>query len=62
MGKGNHAYAVFINGVDRNMWMTISKIAVPLDIGTALIAEVVGVCVFTGILYLVLNKKFQSEW
>ena len=42
--------------------MTISKIAVPLDIGTAMTAERVGVCVLTGILDLVLNKKSQCEW
>ena len=34
----------------RDKWITISKIAVPLGIGTAMAADVVGVSVLSGIL------------
>ena len=47
---------VVIKGVDRERWVTISRIAVPLKVGTTMAAEVAGVCVLTGILVLVLNK------
>ena len=33
-----------IKGVDRDRWVTISKISVPLKVGTAMAAEVAGVC------------------
>ena len=52
---------VVIKGVDRNKWITISKIAEPLSIGTTIIAEVVGVCVLTGIVDLVLNKSLSMK-
>ena len=48
---------VVIKGVARERWVTISKIAVPLKVGTAMAAEVVGVCVITGISDLVFNKS-----
>ena len=38
-----------------------AKIAEPLSIGTAIIAEVVGVCVLTGIVDLVLNKSLSMK-
>ena len=41
---------VVIKGIDRNNWITISKVAVPLVIGTTVAPEAVGVCVLTGIL------------
>ena len=47
---------VVIKGVDRERWVTISKIAVPLKVGTAVAAEVAGVCVLTGILDLIFCK------
>ena len=46
-----------IKGVDRDRWVTISKISVPLKVGTAMAAEVAGVCVLTGVLDLVFNKS-----
>ena len=46
-------------GVDKNKWIKIRNIAVPLGNGTFMIAEVVGVCVSTGILDLVLNKSLS---
>ena len=48
-----------IKGVDRDKCITISKIAVSLGICTAMTAEVVGVCVRTGILHLVLKKNLS---
>ena len=42
--------------VDRDRWITISKIAVPLGTDTAMAVEVVGVCVLMGIPDLVLHK------
>ena len=44
-----------IKGVDRDSWVTISKIAVLLKACTAMAAEVMGVCVLTEILDLVFN-------
>ena len=40
--NGRSCCGVVIKGVDRNKWITISKIAVPLGISTAMAAEVVG--------------------
>ena len=36
---------VVIKGVDRDRWVTISKISVPLKVGTTKAPEVAGVCV-----------------
>ena len=47
-GKGG--CGVVIKGVHRERWVTISKIAVPLEVGTAMAAEVAGVCMLTGII------------
>ena len=33
-----------IKGVDRDRWVTIIEISVPLKVGTAVAAEVAGVC------------------
>ena len=41
--------------------VTISKIAIPLEVGTAMANEVVGVRVLTGILDLILRKCCVSE-
>ena len=45
-----------IKGCDKERWVTISRIAVLLKVGTAMAAEVAGVFVLTGILDLVFNK------
>ena len=42
--------------MDRDKWITISKIAVLLKVCTAMAAEVVGAGVLTGISDLVLGK------
>ena len=57
---------VVIRGVVKE-WITVSKIAVPLGIGTAMAAEVMGICVLTSILALVVHKslsvkKYQSVY
>ena len=41
----------------RDKWITISKIAVPMGMCTAMTAEAVGVCILTGILELVLSSN-----
>ena len=48
-----------IKGVDRDTWVTISRLAVPLS-GAATAAEVMGVCVLTEILDLVFNKTYDT--
>ena len=48
--NGRSGCGVVIKGVDRNLWIAISTIAVPLGNGTAMTAELVGVCVLTWIL------------
>ena len=45
----------------RERWVTIRKIAVPLKVGTAMAAEVVGVCVLTGICDLVFNESLFGK-
>ena len=52
---------VVIIGTDRNKWITISKIAVFVGICTAMIAEVVGVCVLYGYLGHSLEQKSVFE-
>ena len=47
---------VVIEGVDKERWVTISKIAIPLEVGTAMAAEVGGVCVLSGMLDLTFCK------
>ena len=41
--------------------MTISKIAVPLKVGAAMAAEVLGVCVLTSVLDLILCKSAEHQ-
>ena len=48
-----------IKGVDMGKWVTISKIAVPLQVGAAMAAEIAGVCVLTSILDLILCKSLS---
>ena len=40
--NGKSGCGVVIKGVDRGRWVTISRIAVPLKVGTAVAAEVAG--------------------
>ena len=59
--NGGSGSGVVVEGVDTNKWITISKIAVPLGIGTAMTAEMVGLCVLTCILDFVLNKSLSMK-
>ena len=59
--NGKSGCGVVIEGVDWEKWITTSKIAVPLGTGTAMAAEVVGVCVLTGILVLVLQNSLSAK-
>ena len=53
---GKSGCGVVIKEVDRERWVTISRSAVPLKVGTAMEAEMMGVCVLTGILDLIFHK------
>ena len=51
--NGKSGCGVVIKGDDRERWVVIGKIAVHPKVGTAMAAEVAGVCVLTGILDLI---------
>ena len=53
--NGESGCGVLIKVVDRERWVTISKMAVPLKVGTAMAAEIMGVCVLMGILVLIFH-------
>ena len=46
---GKSVCGIVIKGVDRQKWVTVSKIAVPLKVGAAMAAEVFGVCVLRSV-------------
>ena len=50
-----------IKGVDREKWVTVNKIPVLLKVTAAMAAEAVGVCVFTGVLDLILCKSLNVQ-
>ena len=54
--SGRSGCGIVIKGVDREKWVTISTIAVPLKVGAAMAAEIAGVCVLTSILDLIICK------
>ena len=54
--KGRSGRGVVVKGADEDKWITISKVAVSLGVGTVMAAEVMGVCVLTSIPDLVLHK------
>ena len=54
--SGRRGCGIVITGVDREKWVTISEIAIPLKVGAAMAAEIAGVCVLTSILDLILCK------
>ena len=58
---GKRCCGIVIKGVDRQKWMTISKIAVFLKVGAAMAAEVFGVCVLTSVLDLILCKSLSVQ-
>ena len=53
---GKSGCELVIKAVNRDRWVTIIRIAVPLKVGTAMAAEVAGVCLVTGILDLVFSR------
>ena len=55
---GRSGCGIVIKGVDREKW---SKIAVPLIVGAAMAAEVIGVCVLTSVLDLILCKSLSVQ-
>ena len=57
--NGRSGCGFVIKRADEDKWITISKIAVHLGIGTAMAAEVMGVCVLTSIVDLVLHKSLN---
>ena len=59
--NGKSGCGIVITGVDREKCVTISKIAVPLKVRAAMAAEVVGVCVLTGVLDLILCKSLSVQ-
>ena len=59
--NGQSGCGVVIKGVDRERWVTISKIAVSLKVSAAMAAEVVGMCVLTSVLELILCKNLSGQ-
>ena len=59
---GTSVCCVVIKGVDRERWITISRIAVFLNVSTAMAAEMMGVCGLTAILDLILHKCLCAEY
>ena len=51
--NGRSGCGVVIKGFNRERWVTITKIAIPLKVGTAMAAEVAGVCVLKSIFDLI---------
>ena len=50
-----------IKGVVREKLVTMSKIPVPLKVGADMAAEVIGVCVLTKVLDLILGKNLGVQ-
>ena len=59
--NGRSGCGVVIKGVDRDNRITIRQVAVPLSMCTAMAAEVVGFCILTGIMDLVLGKNISVK-
>ena len=59
--NGKSGCGTVIKGVDRDRWVTISRTALPLKVGTANASEVTGVCMLTEILDLVLTKCLSIQ-
>ena len=59
--NGRSGCGIVIKGVDREKWVTIGKIAVPLKVSAAMAVEVVGVRVLTSVLDLILCKSLSVQ-
>ena len=57
--NGRSGCGVVILGVDKEKWVTISKIALPLRECTDMAVEMTGVCLLMGVLNLILNKNLN---
>ena len=58
---GKSGCGIVIKEVDRQKWATICKITVRLKAGAAMSAEVLGVCVLTSVLDLILCKSLSVQ-
>ena len=45
--------------VDREKWVAISKVALPLRVCTAMAADMTGECLLIGVLNLILNRNLN---
>ena len=58
---GKSGCGVVIKRADRGRWLTISRIAVPLKVGTFMAAEMRGVCVLPGIQHLIFHRRLGVQ-
>ena len=58
---GCSGHGVVIKAVDRECWITINKIAVPLKVSTALATEIAVASVLTEVLNLSVEKKSNMQ-
>ena len=54
--NGNSGCGVLIKVINKDRWVAIGRVAVPLKVGTAMATEVMGVCVLTEILDLISTR------
>ena len=59
--NGTSGCGVVIIGADRDKWVTVSKVAVFVSVGTAMAVEVMGVCVLTETLDLVFANSLSVQ-
>ena len=59
--SGRNGCGIVINGIDKEKWVTRNKIAIPLKVCTTMTAEIVGVCVLTNVLDLILCKCLSVQ-
>ena len=59
--NGSSGCGIVINAFDRENWITISKISVPLKASTAVDAEVVGADILTEVLSLILGQQMNVD-
>ena len=58
---GRSGCGVVTKGIDRDMWITISKIAVHLEACTTMAAEIAGASVLTGLHDLLFDKNLSVD-
>ena len=57
--NGRSGCGVVVEGVDREKWFTITKIAPLLKVCTAMAAEMTGVCLLMSVLNMILHKNLN---